>query len=95
MSIYDQLEEYYPEIIVLMPDRFDSHQFILKLAQRYQPLYVQALARHKEEPFRKVHAELSDRLHKFEGRLVHHLGVTHSENIFREVSEAAEWTRVP
>lgn len=93
MSVYDQLEAHYPEIIALMPDQFDSHDFILKLAHRYQALYVQALAQYQNEPFRAVHAELSRRIHNFKDHLVNHLGPTQSENIFRELSEAAAWEK--
>jgi hypothetical protein len=39
---FERLEELFPRIMNLMPkDEFDSHDFILVLAQKYQKLYVQ------------------------------------------------------
>jgi hypothetical protein len=40
----DSLEAVFPDILVLMPDEFDSHEFILRLAQAHQRLYVVALS---------------------------------------------------
>ena len=39
----DAIEKIYPNIVKLMDDEFDSHQFIQRLAQKYQKLYIQAL----------------------------------------------------
>lgn len=51
MSRYDfsEIEAHYPEIIEQMEPVFTSHQFILKLAQQHQVLYIEALM-HTEIP---------------------------------------------
>ena len=53
----DALEQVFPEVVEKMSDYFDSHDFILKLAQAHQRLYVAALAAYvgKEYPFQIVH----------------------------------------
>ncbi len=95
MNVFEELEKHYPAVIAQMPDRFDSHQFILRLAKQpnIQPLYVQALARYSEEPFRAAHAELSKRLGKF-NHLIRRIGDTNSPDIFGDVCEAATWEKV-
>ena len=47
-NAYEAIEEIYPRIVKLMDDEFDSHEFILMLAQKYQKLYVQALYDHRD-----------------------------------------------
>ena len=47
-NAYEAIEEIYPRIVKLMDDEFDSHEFILMLAQKYQKLYVQALYEHRD-----------------------------------------------
>jgi len=67
MAIYDfsNLESKFPEIVKKMPDPFDSHQFLLELAQQNQSEYVSALYAYKEyvlkenpSPFHGVHKAL-------------------------------------
>ena len=69
---FSVLWEKYPEIIADMPVVFDSHRFILRLAQKSQDLYVEALYSHRDSrwretpaPFMFVHQALSDGLNKY------------------------------
>ena len=50
-----------------MDEMFTSHQFILKLAQQHQRLYIKALHSYRDEPapFRTVHGILAKRLHDY------------------------------
>jgi hypothetical protein len=96
MNPFDALEEHYPEIIAAMPTRFNSHEFILKLAHRYQHLYVKALAQYADRdvsPFQAAHGQLARRLAKFP-HLVRYVGVEPSQHIFGGTTEVALWRRV-
>ncbi len=91
---FDELFSHYPAIISEMDEVFGSHVFILTLAQRYQRLYVEALHAYREgnEPFRQVHAILSDQLSKFP-ELVRFIEHRPSLNIFDDVQGCAFWQR--
>lgn len=54
------LEDVFPKIVRLMQDEFNSHEFILALARKYQKLYVRALFTSKDEnlPFNRTHKQL-------------------------------------
>jgi hypothetical protein len=95
MSAFEELEEKYPEIVDMMADEFNSHEFILKLAQRYQRLYVQALSEYEDndQPFLTVHSQIAKRLKKRED-LVKHICNKTSRNIFGDDSDAAVWLKV-
>jgi hypothetical protein len=97
MSGFEELEEKYSEIVDLMADdeAFDSHDFILKLAQRYQQLYVLALSEYanNDQPFQSVHKEIAKRLKK-RTDLVAHIGTTSSEDIFGLKNQVALWQKV-
>jgi hypothetical protein len=92
---FEALENAYEEVIGFMPDTFDSHQFILKLAQEHQRLYVQALIEYaeSERPFQIVHGQIAQRLRNFP-HLVAYIGETTSEDIFLEKNSAAVWRKV-
>ena len=92
---FEQLEAKYEEIVNWMPDEFDSHEFILKLAQEHQRLYVQALYTYKDnnQPFQSVHKEIAKRLKK-RIDLVKYLRSEPSDNIFGLKSKAAVWHKV-
>lgn len=79
---YEALEEIYPKIVRLMPDEFDSHKFILTLAQKYQKLYIRALYEHRDQnrPFHRVHMAIATRLKK-RTDLVKQDGYTPSPNM--------------
>jgi hypothetical protein len=72
-TVFEELEEKYPEIIKLMPDKFNSHDFIKKLAQKYQKLYVQALSEYAndEKPFQSVHKVIAKKSGRKSGRNNH------------------------
>jgi hypothetical protein len=78
-----------------MPSRFDSHEFILKLAQDYQRLYVHALQEYaeSERPFQILHGLLVQRLLNFP-ELVAKIGEQNTEDIFRQVNSAIIWQKV-
>jgi len=67
---FSQLFERYPGIISKMPDRFDSHEFILRLAQENQQLYIEVIYhfRYSAEPaapFMVVHGKLAKHLKEY------------------------------
>ena len=95
MSALEELEEKFSEIVDLMPAKFDSHKFILKLAQIYQRAYVQALTEYagNNQPFQTVHALLAKRL-KQHADLVKQIDTRPSKNIFGYDTEAAVWEKV-
>jgi len=89
------LEDVFPKIMELMPDEFDSHDFILALARKYQKLYAEALFTSKEErlPFNGVHREIGKRLKRHKD-LVEQIGNKNSANIFGLESKVAVWRKV-
>ena len=95
MSALEELEAHYPEIVELMSDEFDSHDFILVLAREHQQLYVQALSGYtaNQQPFQTVHAEIAKRLCK-RNDLVHQVEKHSSPNIFGIENQAAVWRKV-
>jgi hypothetical protein len=94
-SEFEALETVYEKVIALMPNRFDSHEFILKLAQEYQQLYVKALVEYaeSERPFKIVHGQIAMRLLKFPN-LVTRVGEHISKDIFLQESTATLWQKV-
>lgn len=92
---YEALEAVYPQVIASMPETFDGHEFILKLAHEHQRLYVLALAQHVSggQPFKDVHGQIASRLHNFPS-LVTKTGTHNSEDIFRQVNSTVTWQKV-
>jgi hypothetical protein len=92
---YEKLLSFYPNIIKSMPGRFDSHDFILKLAQENQQLYVQALQEYAEteRPFQILHGLLAQRLLDY-SELVSKVGEQNSEDIFKQVNSAMIWQKI-
>jgi hypothetical protein len=92
---FASLEAVYEKVIALMPSKFDSHEFILKLAQEYQRLYVQALVEHvdSEKPFQVVHSQMAMRLLKFPN-LVNRVGEHISKDILLQEGSAIMWQKV-
>lgn len=95
VSALEKLEEFYAAIIDMMPNEFDSHAFILKLAQTHQKHYVNALAEYANDdrPFQTVHGQIAKRLHNFP-HLVQKTGETTSEDIFLQKNSAAAWKKI-
>jgi hypothetical protein len=94
-NVLDDLEKVYPAIVKLMPDKFDSHQFIQALSLKYQKLYIQALYQHrdKKQPFNTVHKAIAKRLKRYKD-LVKHVGYKSSPNIFGLENQVARWQRL-
>ena len=91
----------YPEVIAKISSRcFGSHEFILRLAQTYQDLYVDALYSYRSEcrsgkpvPFMFVHQELSNGLNQFPD-LVEPAGRLDSHDIWGQPNSCARWRKV-
>jgi len=88
---FSALEAHYPGIIEQMPATFTSHQFILKLAQENQVLYIEALYDYRNSlhrgsptPFRAVHQILSSRLNKYPSLVIRDGNDARSKDIFRQ-----------
>lgn len=83
----------FQEIIDEMPGEFTTHQFILKLAQKYQGLYIEALYpyRESETPFRTLHVEIAHQLKNFN---LDPVGDIKSTNIFGESSQCSNWCKL-
>jgi hypothetical protein len=97
---FTTLFEHYPTIIALMPEVFTSHQFILRLAQQHQTLYIEALYSYRHSPhrgspapFRMVHQLLARRLHAYPD-WVAYIGTVKSTDIFGQVQECAQWRKL-
>ncbi len=97
---FTDLFERYPEIIADMPATFKSHEFILKLAQLYQVLYVDALHAYSHlpdnpnpAPFQIVHGILAKHLTTVP-QLVTYIGEVNSTAIFTQENRCAQWQKV-
>ena len=102
MSQFDFIPLYdkYPALIAEMKKEFNSHEFILRLAQQNQKLYVEALYAYRESvhrgtpsPFLVVHGILSKQLHHYPS-LITHNGEVDSKDIFGQVNRCASWCKV-
>jgi len=93
MTPLDEIQQCYLEIIDVMPKRFNSHEFILELAHRYQGLYIKVLAQYVDSPspFMSAHGQLAKRLNNFDQ--IKQLAYESSTNIFGGTSDAMVWTK--
>jgi hypothetical protein len=95
-SVVSALVSHYEAIINdEMPTRFTAHQFIQRLTQQHQALYIEALYHYKDsaQPFQVVHGMLSNHLHDFEA-LVKRIGEVPSIAIFGTPSTVAQWEKL-
>jgi hypothetical protein len=98
-----------PAIISQMPDKFDSHQFILPLTQENQQPYIEALYHYRdssepEAPFMVVHGILarpvryllSNRARHLNEypELIKYIDTGQSKNTFGQVNACAEWEKI-
>jgi len=93
---FTALYEQYPALIASMKPVFGSHEFILKLAQQNQTIYVDALHTYcdSEEPFQIVHGQLSANLGKFP-KLIELIDSTlPSHDIFGNPNTCAQWKKL-
>jgi hypothetical protein len=103
MASYDfsELESRFPEIVQKMPDTFDSHEFILALAQQNQDEYVKALCdytgylfRGKPAPFQAVHRVIIQKLAKHSELVSLIRDDKPSRDIFGKSHHCGEWQKV-
>lgn len=91
----------YPEIIEEMKDVFTSHEFILKLASKYQVLYIDALHKYafkegdtiSNAPFKDLHGKLATELLNYPKYIQKKPIKITSKNIFRNSGKSAEWRK--
>jgi len=93
---FEDLLNHYQETIEAMPPTFTSHQFILRLAQQNQKLYIKALHDYCDEPapFRTVHGILAKHLHNYPELVELVRQDALSTDIFGQSNECAEWRRL-
>ncbi len=103
MAGYDfsELESRFPEIVQKIPDPFDSHEFILALAQQNQAEYVRALCaysdylyRGKPAPFQAVHSAIIRKLAKHSELVKLIRDNKPSRDIFGKINYCGEWQKV-
>ncbi len=87
------LKEHYHEILNSMPAEFDSHQFILALAQTYQPEYVSTLFSYvnvrDRGVFRALHSQIAQSLHEY----ADYVRDVTSSDIFGNAQSNALWRK--
>ena len=99
MHDFSELYSHYPALIEQMPETFTSHEFILRLAQRHQQLYIEALYSYRDAlhrggqaPFMIVHGILAKQLSNYP-TLIEHIGDVMSVDIFGQQNGCARWRR--
>ncbi len=94
---FGRLREHYRVVIGMMNDEFNSHEFILRLAQYDQPGYVDALSTYcdGDEPFKIVHQQLSALLDEFPDLVEGNGRDDHSYDIFGNPNSCRRWRKIP
>ena len=94
MSQYD-ISQLFEHTIAQMPDTFDSHEFILHLAQENQRFYIAVLHCYRDvgSPFMMAHNELAKHLQEYQ-ELINYVGTAQSKNIFGQVNVCAVWEKI-
>lgn len=98
---FSPLFEHYEGVIAEMPAVFTSHQFILRLAQRHQPEYIEALHAYRNTlrdgrpaPFMNVHRVLALQLQECPGLVSQVASNVPSRDIFGTDNTCAQWRKV-
>jgi len=95
-TVFQSLFTHFTDVIQEMPADFDSHQFILQLAQEHQGEYIDALAayRETEAPFKAVHSILARHLEDFVPQYIIKTDGTINEDIFGDPCSCATWQKM-
>lgn len=90
------LVSHYPAIINQMPTLFTAHEFIQKLTQQHQALYIEVLYHYKnsDEPFTVVHSQLGSHLNDFPNLVVKNPPDVPGINIFGNHSTVSQWKKL-
>lgn len=88
------LSFYFPYALAILPEQFDSNDFIAAFAFQQQRAYIRALSIVEWEtpPFQTVNENLIQWL--AESELVEQVGTRESENLFKQVCVVAVWKKV-
>ena len=94
MSAFHEIKTVYKDVIAMMNKEFNSHEFILKLAQAHQSRYIRCLYEHvnSPHPFKVTHGHLAQMLDDF-GELIEKIDSKNSPNIFGESSDASVYRK--
>jgi hypothetical protein len=94
MTPLDDIKSHYPAVIAGMGSEFNSHEFILRLAQEHQAAYIRVLYHYVESnhPFKQAHGALAQALEQFD-TLIEKIANKESNNIFGEKSLAIVWSK--
>lgn len=82
------------EIMEKMKPVFDSHDFILKFAQKNQKAYAEMISLYvsSKEPFTQAHQQIGKfLLHAKDELGIENMGETVSKNIFGNANENKKW----
>jgi hypothetical protein len=93
---FDELFSHYSEVIADMDEVFTAHQFFLRLAQRNQRAYIEALNAYRNSlaPFQQVHQRLADMLNNT--RECERCGEEQdSLDIWRSPQSCSRWRKTP
>lgn len=98
---FSVLESKFEEIVRIMPDPFDSHQFLLELARQNQVEYVSALYAYRDyvnrespSPFQGVHKAIIQKLAKYTNLIRLIRDDKPSVDIFGKTQTCAEWEKI-
>ena len=100
MAEYDfsNLESKFPGVVDQMKHIFDSHEFLLVLAQQNQPEYINALYAYKtsgnQAPFQVVHGLLMKKLRQHTDLVLLLRDDKPSIDIWGNSNTCAEWQKV-
>lgn len=95
---FSNLELKFPGVVDQMKDTFDSHEFLLILAQQSQPEYINALYAYKVSgnlaPFQVVHGLIMKKLRQHTDLVLLLRDDKPSIDIWGNSNECAEWQKV-